>query len=1079
MSWKPFLVAALIGAVIGSAGCTRQTGAHHVARGDAAAKAGNYTEAESEYRLALEQLPDDPPVLVKLGNLYYDQGRILPAYLLFRGAARADPDNADAQLGYGLTSLSLLKFPDAHAAADLVLKARPTDETALMLLVDSAVTDRDIDGSEKEIRALRQGNSETAGFHLALGGLARLRHDPKTAEAELRAALRIDSKSALAYGELGSLLLQQHEPKEAREALKTAAELSPPRSPMRLKYANFLIGTGEAAEAKAVLDEITREAPDYIPAWTAAMQLAARMHQRAEGLADAEKILAIDSINYDALSESANLKLAGGDTDGAIADLKRLTGFYARAPQIKYRLAAAYLKKNDLGNAEDNLHQAILFEPEYDDAIMLLAELELRKNDPAAAAASLAQLLKRRPMAGPAAFLLAQAYRQEGHVDQALVIFQRLAEAFPNVPTGSYLAGMACFELHRLPEARAYFEQSARIEADYWPALEMLVQLDIIGGSPSAAAERVAGLIQKYPKAADAWLLRARVRLAANDDAGAEADLQQAIELNPTSQFAYLQLVRIYLRAKQAGKALTELNALESRVGSPATLMQVGMIRDAQGEYEAARQAYEKVLAIQPIFAPALNNLAILYNEHLGQQDKAFDLARQARDAAPGDPVIADTLGWILFQKGRYGEALPLLQEGAQARPGEADNQYHVGMAYFMSGQETAARTALQAAVAGGADAPWTADARQHLASLQMDPIVAGPEAQAELSRRARQEPKNPVLRARLAAIELQAGKVREAAADYEAALASAPNSLPTLLALVQLYSGPAPDLRRARELARQAHELAPDDGEVSEKLGRILSRTGDYKWSLDLLQEARLALHNPADLAYDLALAYANAGQISAAESTLRDANLPPAQREAAQLLASMLSAIENPAEVPAVWPAARRLLETDPANVPASMVGALALEAQGDYPGAQLAYEKILRMDADFGPAVRQLAILFAERLGNDRKAEQLAVQAQQAYPDDPQLSYELGLVHFRRADFGAAAKFLQQSLRVRAQDAKAVYYLGVSHYRLKDPGDAKDELQRAVELKLDGAEAVQAKRILDELSRGGAAVVPQRVN
>jgi len=31
----------------------------------------------------------------------------------------------------------------------------------------------------------------------------------------------------------------------------------------------------------------------------------------------------------------------------------------------------------------------------------------------------------------------------------------------------------------------------------------------------------------------------------------------------------------------------------------------------------------------------ALNNLAILYSEHLGQFDKAYELATKAREAAP------------------------------------------------------------------------------------------------------------------------------------------------------------------------------------------------------------------------------------------------------------------------------------------------------------------------------------------------------------------------------------------------------------------------------------------------------------
>ena len=49
----------------------------------------------------------------------------------------------------------------------------------------------------------------------------------------------------------------------------------------------------------------------------------------------------------------------------------------------------------------------------------------------------------------------------------------------------------------------------------------------------------------------------------------------------------------------------------------------------------------------------ALNNLAVLYSDDLGQLDKAYDLAKKAREVAPNDPHIADTLGWILYKEGR------------------------------------------------------------------------------------------------------------------------------------------------------------------------------------------------------------------------------------------------------------------------------------------------------------------------------------------------------------------------------------------------------------------------------------------
>ena len=78
--------------------------------------------------------------------------------------------------------------------------------------------------------------------------------------------------------------------------------------------------------------------------------------------------------------------------------------------------------------------------------------------------------------------------------------------------------------------------------------------------------------------------------------------------------------------------------------------------------YRSALAAYEEVLKRDPENTLAMNNIASLSVEH------GFDLARAATLAArmyakyPQEPVVADTLGWVLCsQRGTLEQALPLL----------------------------------------------------------------------------------------------------------------------------------------------------------------------------------------------------------------------------------------------------------------------------------------------------------------------------------------------------------------------------------------------------------------------------------
>ncbi len=1077
-----FFVASMIGAWLMLEGDTvkRLRAERRLTRAQHYIEAGDYDKAEAEYRSALSADHTNVMALGYLGDLFFREGRVLAGYGLLNQSLKNGADATDLRLDYALVCSTLGKTADARAAAQQVLEADPANAEALMLLANTSVTLQDSEAARKLVETLRSHHPDAAGYHLALGALLLMKHDDAGAEAQFHRAATLDPKSPFANEGLGNLCLQRGEVAAAGAFFKSAAALAPIRSPLRLKYIEYLTQTGSMDEAKRALDEITTKAPDFLPALVMAMNFAASQNRYDDALAGAAAILNRDPTNYDALFRRAVVKLIQGDADGAIADLKVEQTYYSRTPAVKYQLAVAYVKKGDNAEAASYLHQALVIEPAYDDAIVLLADLDIRRGDTAQAVAELTELLKRQPLDARAGVLLAHAYREQGDLDHALAVFRALAAGAPNSPTGAYWVGMALFEQNRRGEARQAFEHAVEIAPDYWPALEMLVSLDLQDRRYDTDSARVEALIKNFPGAPDPWLFRARLRLATRDLAGAEADLLKAIDLDPGSQYAYLHLAQLYLQQGAARKALPKLEAAAAQTRSVGTYMLAGMIHAQLGDFDAARQAYEQLLARDSKFVPALNNLAALYNEKLGQPEAAYRLAKSARDLAPDNPAVADTLGWILFQKGDYENALPLLRQSADQQPSESEVQYHLGMTYYRLGQPDAARRSLQAAVAVPTDSPVKADARERLAILTLDPQTAGPEVRANLEERVRQDPGDPEARMRLAAIQARAGAAEAAAANYEAVLQLTPHSVPTMLALGQIYAGALPRADRARELMKSAHELLPNDARVTWTLARILFRTKDYGWSVDLLEQAGQTLENEPGLSLDLARGYYSLGRVTDAQSTLQQLldgvpNFP--QRDTAQRLMALIADSQDPALAASSVGDARKVLASEPESVPALMVVAVSREGLQDYSGAAAYYEQILAIDPPFVPAMRQLAILYAERLGDDRKAETLALKARPSYADDPVLAYELGAIAYRKGNFPSAVNYLKQSVRDRPTDAETLFYLGMANYQLKNNSEARDDLERAMGPNLPVQESDQAKRVIDEISHGdGAVPVPE---
>src|SRR5262249_53949223 len=130
-------------------------------------------------------------------------------------------------------------------------------------------------------------------------------------------------------------------------------------------------------------------------------------------------------------------------------------------------------------------------------------------------------------------------------------------------------------------------------------------------------------------------------------------------------------------------------------------------------------EAYERVLAANPRFAPAANNLAYLLDQTGGDKERALQLAQTAKEAAPDDPHISDTLGWILHQRAVHQRAVALLQEAASKLPENAVVRYHLGMAQLGAGNKGAAKRELQEALKLQPSFSGAEEARRALNQLQ------------------------------------------------------------------------------------------------------------------------------------------------------------------------------------------------------------------------------------------------------------------------------------------------------------------------------------------------------------------------
>src|SRR5262249_6417573 len=125
----------------------------------------------------------------------------------------------------------------------------------------------------------------------------------------------------------------------------------------------------------------------------------------------------------------------------------------------------------------------------------------------------------------------------------------------------------------------------------------------------------------------------------------------------------------------------------------------LGAIYEQQKEVEKAKYHYQEALKVDPNLAVAANNLAWILAESNGNIDQALSLAQIAKQKLPEVPNISDTLGWIYYKKNVFALAIAQFKDAIEKDANNPVYRYHLGMAYYKSGQKEESKASLSKAV--------------------------------------------------------------------------------------------------------------------------------------------------------------------------------------------------------------------------------------------------------------------------------------------------------------------------------------------------------------------------------------------
>jgi tetratricopeptide (TPR) repeat protein len=416
---------------------------------------------------------------------------------------------------------------------------------------------------------------------------------------------------------------------------------------------------GMSKEARGLMEQAASEDPEDAEAILRLAQSEALAERYDSAKAAYLKALALKGEDPDILRALSAVALAQHDTQACIAYAERCQKARPDQPTGRLLKAQALNRAERFEEAMQEWQAAQKAFPESDaPALQMGLSLEARDQGPEAIEVYCRGLDARANSLALHEALAHALYRQ-GSYEDALYSFELLAKADDEDQGARLYGGLCLLQLSRYAEAERLLQG---VEADV-PSERRLVRYSLglacLGQNKDAEAEaHFTQLILEDAKSLPAYVQLAYLFDRLSRTAEVVPLLEKGVAQIPEAGELHLLLGAAYADGKEYLCAAEALRKGLSQVGESATLRYaLAQSLDRAGDFEAALPELERVLALQPNHAEALNYLGYSLADKNQQIERAVEMLKQAVSLQPTNPYFLDSLGWAWFRMGDFERA--------------------------------------------------------------------------------------------------------------------------------------------------------------------------------------------------------------------------------------------------------------------------------------------------------------------------------------------------------------------------------------------------------------------------------------
>lgn len=492
-------------------------------------------------------------------------------------------------------------------------------------------------------------------------------------------AIKKDPQNDAAYFELAKAHAMQGEFEDGLKFAKQAAEIDPNNPYYLTVLADIYTLSNQVDESLVIYQKLTTQYPERVDYLMSLANTYLYAERHDDAIIVYNRIEAITGYTEEVSLQKQKLLMDLGRMDEAIAEGKRLVELFPDEPMFAEMLSDMYMQSGRLEEARALFEIMIEKDPDNPMGHLMMADYYQEKGENQNAFESLKRAF-RSPQLDTAnkGRIMYTFYNLSGenpsYLDQALELCEMLIEQHPEEAEPYLIYGDFLAREQRLEESRDQFLKGAQRDPSNLNVWQQIMVLDNQMGDYDALLEHSNQTLEYF--------------------------FEQPLP------FLFNGLANLQLKNYKDAASSLEFGAGLVQNDKELSIQFYSMLGDTYyylGDYERSDRSYEKALELEPNNATVLNNYAYHLSLRKARLEDAEVMASEANRLQPGTSAYQDTLGWVLYQLGRFQEAaewIGMAVQGAEEASGTVLEHY--GDVLFRVGQPDQALEYWQKALEAG-----------------------------------------------------------------------------------------------------------------------------------------------------------------------------------------------------------------------------------------------------------------------------------------------------------------------------------------------------------------------------------------